>query len=333
MRLPQTLTSPRTWLIFALLLVPVGAFAFRWTHPRGQDTGDLSSLDKKPVQDEFSQPLNNSLPDISKSASNFAAVITYAPLRKQIDAIDKLVYATEVSTVNRLVGKDDRVLDASTPARLTSGWLTMEHTDQFIKEIQFKPSDEPDTINLVERIFAKGQQETSTPMGELRAARVLHVNGHFMKPSHALKLHELDPVWQSVPVQAGSKWTQRIGAESDLNPGGKVDAHLRVLGTFVRDAHRFARVQRVYSFKAYRPDATSLGSQIHGDGKKHTMSYRVDELYDINLDTGITQETSTVTQVLFDGIGQPGLDRTLNGILLTTRAHAKLVEVVPKTKS
>jgi hypothetical protein len=127
--------------------------------------------------------------------------------------------------------------------------------------------------------------------------------------------------------------------DSRLNPDGEVTANFKVLGVFERTGQRLIRVQRELGFRAFRPAIGADGLPLKDVESKDVVRVRLNEVTDINLETGIYEAKGTVMQMYFErpkkGAGDvhPAVD-SLNGtgagLMSTTRSRETLTKVVYK---
>ena len=176
-----------------------------------------------------------------------------------------------------------------------------------------------------------------------KAARVMQMDGRYTDKANDVKRHymEIDPKFPEQSFSKGTKWEQRIAVDPKLNPGGEIKAQFEIAATFVKNRNRYVRVHRNSMFKTYRPSGTITNVKTSGDSKEFTLeeagrpegfvvNHRVDELFDLNLDTGVIEDKSTVHRTFFDGHGYKLSSKanSVRGIITEAKGREILSRIV-----
>ncbi len=293
------------------------------------------------LEQAMDAPIINLLPDISNFEKDFETAISFAPLLNQ--NISVLTYNCEVRATTRLVqngqvnsiglNSDDPVSD-----------IDLQHA---IKELAFDANNiNTGEIRHYESItpLAANGEPLKLPFELPKAARVMQLDGRYTdKPNNAPKKHyiEIDPKFPKLSFSKGTKWEQRIAVNPKLNPGGEIKAQFEVVATFVKNQNRYVRIHRNSMFKTYRSPGTIANVKMSGDSKEFTLeeaerpegfvvNHRVDELFDLNLDTGVIEDKSTVHRTFFDGHGFKLSSKasSVDGIITEAKGREILSKIV-----
>jgi hypothetical protein len=271
---------------------------------------DLVTLNdvKPPISDADTYvhyPLANDLDDVSQWETPFKERISLQPLLTS--QVNVARYKTEITS--RTIHTADGLVDPNTFVNTIEGYKRLESFDR----------SSPDQIKYHEILGLTGHPE----LKEMDNVRINSVDGRYLDEpgSIAIRPGELDPLYPETAVAKGDSWKQKLAVDPELNPNGQVEARVSVESTYTKEAHRYARIRRDMSFVARQPDVQNAG-EADKDGSR-VMSIRVNEVYDMDLDTGIHQSKSTFTRMYFKSQGS--LDGHVVGSIVDIVAKETLV--------
>ncbi len=276
--------------------------------------GDFLSVSKA-----LKKPLVNSLADRPGQETVLTVHLSFSPLLKR--KFSRLMYQADTTTLTQFIN-NDQLAPIDTGPGLQIGRPAK-------KELIFKTDENyQDRVTFTERVTPAPADGDPKPPQPMENERILAADGRYLeKPTNQLKkyFHDIDPELPPGEVHNGSHWTQQMAADPRLNPGGQILAEVEMTDAFEDGDAKFARIHRNYQFKSYRPNDARIGeSNSTGDDQQFIILLRVDELWDLNVETGVIQDESIVQQFYYDHFGGkeagPGA-----GMLITLKGHDKLV--------
>lgn len=281
------------------------------------------------VFDEMDFPIKNNLPDVSNLETSFEEVVSLKPFLDQ--NISKITYDCEVTNLSRKV-ENGQILAYEDSFDDRFFMSNIGKIFCFVKQLSFEQSSGTDEIRYVETIEPKNADDSLKIFGKqkLESHRILHVDGRYTENvDNFVKKYcrEIDPVFPPSPLTKGSTWTQRISADPKLNPDGKIEAQLCVESTFVKDGEKYIRLRRHFFFKTYRPPISVGAVKESGGEQEYIIHYRLDEIFDLNVNTGVVTDKNTVTQIFFDGYGSRSV-----GVFSEMRCRETLSSISKKNR-
>jgi len=296
-----------------------------------------SQQDDRRATVEFAKPIKNSLEDVSGLEKAFQATLSHAPLCKQRN-IEKIVYNVHSAVTEMYLVYNDTLHDGrSGPDGKPGSPMQSVH---FKKELILAQDQSPGKIAFQEKM-------EGSPMPP--ATRILNESGQYTEQATNVfqnAVREAGPRFLATEVSKGSRWKQPIAVDKRLNPGGIVDANVEVLNTFERKGQRFVRYVGEVSFKFYRPALTATGYPSKDKDTEDVVWMRTRELTDLNLDTGIYEDKSTVLVIYYNTIKSTDADKLPDlklegspdgtkplGLYSVTTVRERLAEVVYRNKA